>query len=94
MTFRGRRAVGDALLSAGGLVIVLIVLLSADVRVREQVQRTLAATSASSLVGAGAQAGAVAAVLADAAKMQAAEHTSMLILVVTATVLVLAMVRS
>ena len=91
---RARRVAGDALLSAGGLVLVLIVLLSADVRVREQLQRTLGATSSSTLVSTGAQVGAVAAVIVDAAKMQATEHASMMILVVTATVLLLAMVRS
>ena len=85
---------GDALLSAGGVVLVLIVLLSVDARVREQVQRTLDATSSSTLVSAGAQASAVAAVIVDAAKMQAVEHATMMVLVVTAAVLVLAMVRS
>ena len=91
---RARRLAGDALLSAGGVVLVLIVLLSVDVRVREQVERTLAATSSSTLVSAGGQAGAVATVILDAAKMQAAEHATMMMLVVAATVLVLAMVRS
>lgn len=87
-----RRVGGDALVSALVLGIVLVTLMSIDVRVREQVRTALTATSTVS--DAGARLRDVGAVVIDAARTQSIEHAPMMIFVVAATVLLLFMVRT
>jgi len=91
MNSRVRRVFSDAVLSAGVFVIALMGLISLDVRVREQFQATL---SGSSTAGVAAQVQNVAATVFDAVRTQSVDHAPMMILVVAATILVLAMVRS
>jgi hypothetical protein len=92
MQSRMRRLGSDALISGGVVIAVLIILLSVDVRVREQVRTVLGTTS--SVQAAGSRVGEVGTVLFEAARTQSLDHAPMMIFVVAATVLVLFMVRS
>lgn len=88
-----RRVLGDALISAGAMLILLLVLVSVDDRVRERVS-ALATPSRSELVSAGTMVGEVLAVVVRAARDQSVEHAPMMIFAVAATVLVLCMLRT
>ena len=88
-----RRVLGDALISAGAMLILLLVLVSVDDRVRERVS-ALATPSRSELVSAGTMVGEVSAVVVRAARDQSVEHAPMMIFAVAATVLVLCMLRT
>jgi len=88
-----RRVLGDALISAGAVLILLLVLVSVDDRVRERVS-ALATPSRSELVSAGTQLGDVSRVVFEAARDQSIEHAPMMIFAVAATVLVLCMLRT
>jgi len=88
-----RRVLGDALISAGAMLILLLVLVSVDDRVRERVS-ALATPSRSELVSAGTMVGQVSAVVVRAVRDQSVEHAPMMIFAVAATVLVLCMLRT
>ena len=88
-----RRVLGDALISAGAMLILLLVLVSVDDRVRERVS-ALATPSRSELVNAGTVVSEVSAVVVRAARDQSVEHAPMMIFAVAATVLVLCMLRT
>ena len=94
MKSRLRRACSDAFASAGVLAFVLAVLISIDVRVREQLRATFPAASPSELAGIGTQLREVTSVVYDAARTQSIEHAPMLIFVVAGTVLLLCMLRA
>lgn len=91
---RARRVCGDAFVSAGVLASVLGVLMSIDVRVREQVQSAVASASPRTVVDAGTQWRELTSALFDAAQTQSLEHAPLLIFVVVATVLLLVMART
>ena len=82
----------DALASLGVVGVVLVTLMSVDVRVREQVQTVIASTS--QVEDAGGRIGEVGAVLFDAARTQSIDHAPMMIFIAAASVLVLFMVRT
>lgn len=89
-----RRVVGDALISAGVVALVLGVLVSTDIRVREQFQTIVTSASPSSVAGAGTRLGEVGSALVEAAFTQSVDHAPMMVLVAAATVLLLFMVRT
>ena len=89
---RMQRLSVDALASLGVLVVVLVTLMSVDVRVREQVQTVIASTS--QVGDASGRIGEVGAVLFDAARTQSMDHAPMMIFIAAASVLVLFMVRT
>ena len=82
----------DALTSVGVLGVVLVTLMSVDVRVREQVRTVI--TSTSHVGDAGGRIGDVGAVLFEAARTQSVDHAPMIIFIAAASVLVLFMVRT
>jgi hypothetical protein len=94
MSVRARRVWGDAAMSASALAILLAMLISIDDRVREQVGAIVRGASAWTLGDAGNQFREVASVLFSAAQTQSVEHAPLMIFVVTATVLVLWMLRT
>lgn len=89
-----RRVLGDALISAAALVVLLVGLMVIDVTVRDRVlsvvQRGEIASSLSSMLS---TAGSVAGVLLVAAREQSLDHAPLAVFVVAATALVLAMLR-
>ena len=87
-----RRVWSDALVSGAVVLAVLVILMSIDLRVREQVRTVLGSTS--TVEAAGGRIGEVGAVLFEAARTQSIDHGPMMIFVAAATVLVLFMVRS
>ena len=89
---RMQRLSGDALASAGVLGIVLVTLMSIDVRVREQVGTVIGSTS--DVGDASGRIGEIGSVLFEAARTQSVDHAPMMIFIVAATVLVLFMVRT
>ena len=87
-----QRMCSDALVSGAVVVVVLITLMSIDVRVREQVRMVLGTTSG--VQAAGGRVGDVGTVLFEAARTQSIDHGPLMIFIAAATVLVLFMVRS
>ena len=94
MASRVRRVYGDLLASAGVLAAVLGVLVSIDVRVREQVQAAMSAASPAGVGDAGARLRDVTLTLVEAARTQSIDHAPLVIFAVVATVLLLALARS
>ena len=94
MSQRVRRACGDALLSATAIAIVLIVLVAADGRVRDQLRALTTSAPTVTLAAAGAQLREATSVLILSVKTQSLEHGPVVVFVTVAAVLVLAMVRS
>ena len=89
-----RRAVGDALISAAALLILLVALVSIDERVRDRVTGIVRGETVSSeLANVRSGVGQTAAVIFDAAKDQSIEHAPLVIFAVAGTALVLAMLR-
>lgn len=92
---RIRRAFGDALISAGALVALILMLAAFDGRVREQLSLRIGSGRASAqVVGAGAAVRDLTGVVADAVRDQSIEHAPLVIFVLAATVLVLFMLRT
>jgi hypothetical protein len=90
-----RRGLQDALISAGALALVMIVLVSIDDRVREHyasIVRTVA--SPSGLTAAGAQIRDAAAVVLLVARDRSVEHAPVVIFVSAAVLLVVFMLRT
>jgi hypothetical protein len=92
MRSRVQRVWSDALVSGAVVIAVLIILMSIDVRVREQVRAVVGTTS--SVQAAGGRIGEVGTVLFEAARTQSIDHAPMMIFIAAATVLVLFMARS
>jgi hypothetical protein len=82
----------DALASVGVLAVVLVTLMSVDVRVREQVRTVIGSTS--QVGDTGGRIGEVGAVLFEAARTQSVDHAPMIIFIGAASVLVLFMART
>jgi hypothetical protein len=90
-----RRVISDALISLGALVLLLVLLVSIDDRVRERVtQMVTSPPSSAEIAGAGAQIENVSVVLFRAARDQSVDHGPMVIFAVAAVVLVLFMLRT
>lgn len=94
MSSRLRRACGDVAVSAGVLGLVLAVLMSVDLRVREQVRAAVTSASPTGVADVRTQLRDVASALFDAARTQSVEHAPMMIFIVAASVLLLWMVRT
>jgi len=92
---RIRRAFGDALISVGALVALILTLAAFDGRVREQVALRIGPGRASAqVVDAGVVIRDLTGVVANAVRDQSIEHAPLVIFVLAATVLVLFMLRT
>lgn len=89
-----RRVIGDAVMSAGALALLLLTLVAIDPRVRDQAFSRHAAQSSEELLDTGARARAVATAMYQAAREQTEEHTALTIFVVAGVVLVVFMIRT
>jgi hypothetical protein len=89
-----RRAFREALMSAGTVVILLLVLIAFDDRVRDHVSRRLVAHPGVELASWGHQARDFANVLVRAAHSQSLGHAPLLLFTLAAAVLVLFMLRT
>src|SRR5439155_128141 len=89
-----RRVLGEALMSAGTVAVLLIALVAFDDRVREQLSQRFMAQPSAQLASAGHQVRNITSVIAEAARDQSREHAPMLIFALTAAVLVLFMLRT
>lgn len=90
-----RRALADTLVSAAAVGSLLLVLVAADDRVRDQALWRFGAVHPSmALTQAGGQVRSVAAIAAETVRDQSLEHAPLLIFVLVATVLLLAMSRT
>jgi hypothetical protein len=89
-----RRAFREVLMSAGTVMILLLVLIAADDRVREQFSQRVVARPSAELAGAGRRVGDVTTVIAEAIREQSLGHAPLLIFALVATVLVLFMLRT
>jgi hypothetical protein len=94
MSVRTRRVWTDAAKSASAVVILLAVLVIMDDRVQDELAAMFRGTGTSALSGAGGQLHDVGSALLYAAHTQSVEHAPLMIFVVTATVLMLWMLRT
>jgi hypothetical protein len=91
---RARRVVGDTLLSVGALILLLLVLVAVDGRVREEIAFRIRSAPSVQLTSVGAQARSLTKVISDAAREQSLEHGPLLLFAFAGTVLVLFMLRT
>ena len=91
---RMRRAWGEALLSAGTVMTLLLLLIAIDPRVREQVSMRVVSRPSVEIAAAGARVHDLTTVLAEVARDQSATHAPLLIFALAATVLTLFMLRT
>jgi hypothetical protein len=91
---RMRRAWGEALLSAGTVITLLLILIAVDPRVREQVSLRAVSRPSVEIAAAGTRVTDFTTVLADVARDQTSTHAPLLIFSLAATVLVLFMIRT
>ena len=89
-----RRGYREALMSVGTVVILLMVLIAADDRVRERFSQRIVAHPSVELASAGRQVRDVTSVIAQAARQQSIGHAPLLIFTLAAAVLVLFMLRT
>jgi hypothetical protein len=89
-----RRVFREALMSAGTVAILLLVLVSADDRVRDQISQRVAARPSVELASAGRQLSDLTTVIVGAARDQSLGHAPLLIFTLAAAVLVLFMLRT
>jgi hypothetical protein len=89
-----RRAFGEALMSAGTVALVLLVLIGIDDQVRSELSLRLMAHPTEQLATAGQQARHITTVIATAAREQSLAHAPLLIFALAAAVLVLFMLRT
>ena len=91
---RMRKAWGEALLSVGTVLTLLLLLIAFDPRVREQVSLRAVSRPSVEIVTAGAKVHDLASVLAEVARDQSSTHAPLLIFALAATVLTLFMLRT
>ena len=92
---RVRRVFGDALLSGGALLLLLLALVAVDDRVRHQFSQGFRdARPTADLAEAGNRARDIAVVIVDAARNQAIEHAPLMLFAFAGTALVLFMIRT
>ena len=89
-----RRAFREALMSAGTVAILLLVLVAADDRVRDQISRRVVTRPTAELASAGRQLSDFTTVIVSAARDQSLGHAPLLIFTLAAAVLVLFMLRT
>jgi hypothetical protein len=89
-----RRVFSDALISTAAVGSLLLVLVAADDRVRDQVQRFGAANASTALTQAGGQIHQALVIVMETLRDQSVEHAPLLIFALVATVLLLAMSRT
>jgi hypothetical protein len=89
-----RRTLKDALVSLGAVLLLLVLLLVMNGRVREQVSLRVSARDAGQLAVAGSEMKDLASVVYDVVRDQSSEHATLTIFIVAATVLVVFMVRT
>ena len=89
-----RRAYSEALMSVGALAILLLALVAFDDRVREQISLRLSARPSVQLANAGERVRDLTTVIVEAARDQSVEHAPLLIFALSATVLVMFMLRT
>jgi hypothetical protein len=86
-----RRLLNDALISAGGLIVLLVALVSIDVRVRDQIAESMRYIS---VAGTGSKIGNVGSIVLEAALEQSVAHAPLAIFSVAAVVLVIFMIKT
>jgi hypothetical protein len=89
-----RRQLRDGLISVGAVVILLLVLVAMDNRVRDQVSLRVVAHPAVELASAGRQVRDLTTVISEAARYQTIGHAPLLIFALAAMVLMLFMLRT
>ncbi|MCC7416580.1 MAG: hypothetical protein IT176_05505 [Acidobacteria bacterium] len=89
-----KRAFNEGLLSIGAIAVILFTLVAIDDRVREQVWLRLSSAPAAQLSAAGTNLRDLGEVVLEAARDQSVEHAPLLIFGLSATVLVLFMLRT
>jgi hypothetical protein len=89
-----RRGLREVLMSAGTVLILLMVLIGTDDRVREQVSMRLSARPSAQLTSVARQVGDLTNVITHAAREQSIGHAPLLIFTLAAAVLVLFMLRT
>jgi hypothetical protein len=88
-----RRVLGDGLLSAGALAVLLTALVSIDPRVREQVTRLVHDSPTAGFSGVGSSLTEVGSVVFMVVKHHSIAHAPLVVFVVAAVILVIAMLR-
>ena len=88
------RVVREALMSAGTVVLLLLILIAVDDRVRDQVSRRIVAHPSVEVESVWRQMSGVTSVIASAARDQSLGHAPLLIFTLAAAVLVLFMLRT
>jgi hypothetical protein len=94
MVVRARRTLGDALISTGAVMLLLLTLIAIDDRVREQVSLRFRTAPTTDLVTAGTHVRDLATVLFEAARDQSVSHAPLMVFVVAAMLLTLFMLRT
>ena len=89
-----RRTLKDALMSCGAVLLLAVILLAMDGRVREQVALRFETHDAKELAQTGAQVRNLASVVYDVVNDRSSNEKTLLVFVVAATVLVVFMVRT
>ncbi len=89
-----RRTFSDALISTAAVGSLLLVLVAADDRVRDQMHRIGATNPTTAAMQAGGQVQRVLVIVMETVRDQSVEHAPLLIFVLVATVLLLAMSRT
>lgn len=89
-----RPGIREALMSAGAVVVLLLILIGADARVRDQLSQRVAARPSVELASAGRQVRNLTIVIAGVARYQGVGHAPLLIFTLAAAVLVLFMLRT
>jgi hypothetical protein len=89
-----RRQLLEGLTSVGAVVILLLLLIAMDDRVRDQVSLRVVAHPAVELASAGRQVRDLTTVISEAARYQSIGHAPLLIFTMAATVLMLFMLRT
>lgn len=89
-----RRTLGDAVISATALLILALMLISIDDRVRDRVSALWSTPNSAAIAGATDQFGSLAGVVFEAIKDQSVAHAPLTIFALAATVLVLFMLRT
>jgi hypothetical protein len=90
-----RRVVGDAVLTFGGAMLLVLALVTFDDRVRDQITNVFDARSPTdAIAGIGGRVTEVVAIVGQAMRSQSLEHAPLVIFALAATVLVLFMLRT
>jgi hypothetical protein len=89
-----RRVLNEAMLSAGALTLLLLVLVAVDDRVRDQISMRFMQNPEAELAGAGYRVRALTSIIAAAAREQSIEHAPLVIFALAAALLVILMLRT